>query len=89
MIEAIIERAKDGTFSVYCLYEPFSGMGETPDAAKTNMIEAMQFHKEGCMADGCAYPGFLDNEFEIAFTIMQLKFFKVAGHTAPKNWSIE
>lgn len=67
VIEAIIERAKDGTFSVYCLYEPFSGMGDTPEAAKTNMIEAMQFHKEGCIADGCAYPGFLDDEFEIVY----------------------
>ena len=67
MIEAIIERAKDGTFSVYCLHEPFSGMGDSPDEAKTNMIEAMQFHKEGCRTDGCAYPEFLDHEFEIVY----------------------
>lgn len=67
VIEAIIERAKDGTYSVYCLHEPFSGMGDTPEAAKINMIEAMQFHKEGCMADGSDYPDFLDDEFEIVY----------------------
>ena len=67
VIEAIIERAKDGTYSVYCIDEPFSGMGDSPESAKANMIEAMQFHKEGCIEVGNEYPAFLDSEFEIAY----------------------
>ena len=69
VIEAIIERAKDGTYSVYCIDEPFSGMGDSPESAKANMIEAMQFHKEGCIEVGNEYPAFLDNEFEIAYKL--------------------
>jgi predicted RNase H-like HicB family nuclease len=45
-IEAIIERASDGTYSVYCKDEMFTGMGDTPELAKQNMMEQMQFFKE-------------------------------------------
>ena len=66
-IEAVIERAKDGTYSTYCLYEPFSGMGDPDESAKMNIVEAMPFHKEGCLADGLEYPDFLDSDFEIVY----------------------
>lgn len=66
-IEAIIERASDGTYSVYCKDEMFNGMGDTPELAKQNMIEQMQFFKETSKEDGYIYPSFLDSEFEIIY----------------------
>ena len=42
-IEATIERALDGTFSVYCIKEMFSGMGDTAELAKKDMLEQMIF----------------------------------------------
>ena len=38
-IEAIIERGSDGTYSVYCTNEMFSGMGDTVEAAQADMLE--------------------------------------------------
>jgi len=66
-IEAIIERASDGTYSVFCKDEMFTGMGETPDLAKQNMLEQMSFYKETCIEDSHEYPTFLDQEFEIVY----------------------
>jgi len=66
-IEAIIERASDGTYSVFCKAEMFTGMGETPDLAKQNMLEQMSFYKEACTEDGHEYPTFLDQDFEIVY----------------------
>ena len=66
-IEAIIERAKDGTFSVYCRTEMFTGMGNTAEAAKLDMRQQMYFYKNSAIADGFSYPEFLDNEFEIVY----------------------
>jgi len=65
-IEAIIERASDGTYSVSCKNEMFNGMGDTPELAKQNMFEQMSFYKETCKKDGHTYPSFLDNKFEIS-----------------------
>ena len=45
-IEAIIERASDGTYSVYCVKEIFSGTGETIEEAKQDMQKQMTFYKE-------------------------------------------
>ena len=45
-IEAIIERAKDGTYSVYCKDEIFSGAGETLAEAKEDMARQMSFYRE-------------------------------------------
>ena len=67
-IEAIIERASDGTFSVYCKDEMFNGMGDTPELAKQNMLEQMQFFKETSKEDGYEYPSLLDLEFEVVYT---------------------
>lgn len=66
-IEAIIERANDGIYSVYCKDEMFNGMGDTPELAKQNMIEQMQFFKETSKEDGYEYPSFLDTEFEVIY----------------------
>jgi predicted RNase H-like HicB family nuclease len=66
-IEAIIERAKDGTFSVFCTTEMFTGMGDTADAAKLDMRKQMDFFKKTAIEDGFSYPDFLDEEFEIVY----------------------
>lgn len=66
-IEAKIERSADGTFSVYCLQEKFSGMGNTAEEAKKDMIEQMQFFKKTAQEIGFSYPDFLDKEFEVVF----------------------
>ncbi len=66
-IEAIIERAIDGTYSVYCVNEMFSGMGDSVESAKLNMIEQMNFFKETSVEDNHVYPKFLDGDFEIIY----------------------
>ncbi len=66
-IEATIERAMDGTFSVYCNSEMFSGMGITAEAAKADMRQQMDFFRETAVEDGFSYPDFLDDEFEIVY----------------------
>lgn len=66
-IEAFIERATDGTFCVYSKDEMFTGMGDTPELAKQNMVEQMQFFKETSKDGGHQYPSFLDSEFEVVY----------------------
>ncbi len=44
-IEAIIERAADGTCTIYCEKEMFSGVGRTPEEAKADMLFQMNFLK--------------------------------------------
>ncbi|MGB4415266.1 MAG: hypothetical protein WBI53_10330 [Paludibacter sp.] len=66
-IEAIIERGSDGTYSVYCTNEMFSGMGDTVEAAQADMLEQMKFFKETAAADGHTYPAFLDEDFDIVY----------------------
>lgn len=66
-IEAIIERASDGTYSVYCKDEMFNGMGDTPELAKKNMIEQIEFFKETSKEDKYIYPPFLDSGYEIIY----------------------
>ena len=64
-INAIIERAKDGTYNIYCTEEIFSGVGTTIDAAKEDLIQQMMFYKETAISEGFEYPAFLDDEFSI------------------------
>ena len=66
-LEAIIERAKDGTFSVYCISEMFNGMGETTGAAKKDMLSQMEFFKKTAIEEGFSYPSFLDEDFEVVY----------------------
>ena len=46
-IEAIIERAEDGTYCVYCKNDIFSGAGVSIDDAKADMKEQMEFKITG------------------------------------------
>ena len=68
-IEAIIEKAKDGTYSVYCVKEIFSGTGNTIEEAKDNMREQMIFYKKTAQEEGFRYPAFLDEGYEISYAI--------------------
>ncbi|MEI7424153.1 MAG: hypothetical protein WCK18_18770 [Prolixibacteraceae bacterium] len=66
-IEAVIERAKEGTYSVYCINEMFTGMGDTAEAAKMDMRQQMDFFKKTAIEDNFSYPDFLDGDFEILY----------------------
>lgn len=66
-LEAIIERAKDGTYSVYCISEMFSGMGNTAEAAQLDMRQQMDFFKKTAIEGNFSYPDFLDEDFEIVY----------------------
>ena len=68
-IDAILERAADGTYTVYCKNEIFSGAGDTIAAAKADMLRQMTFYKETAIATGFKYPSFLDGEYEIHYTV--------------------
>ena len=66
-IEAIIERAFDGTFCVFCTSEIFNGMGETAESAKKDMLAQMDFYKKKAIEIGLSYPEFLNEEFEVVY----------------------
>lgn len=66
-IEAIIERSTDGTCTIYCENEMFSGVGKTPEEAKTDMVFQMNFFKETAIDAHFSYPAFLDEEFEVVY----------------------
>ena len=68
-IEAIIERALDGTYSIYCKDEIFSGMGITIDDAKANMAHQMEVYKNIAKEEGFKYPDYLDKGYTIVYTI--------------------
>lgn len=68
-IIAIIERAEDGTYSVYCKDEIFSGMGETIEQAKIDMLRQMTVYKETALKECFRYPEFMDGEYEIEYVI--------------------
>ena len=68
-IEAIIERASDGTYTVYCKDEIFSGAGDTIVAAKADMAKQMSFYRETAKEEGFKYPEWLDGEYTVTFTV--------------------
>lgn len=68
-IQAIIERAKDGTYSVYCRDEIFSGMGDTIEEAKADMLQQMDLYRATAKEEGFKYPEFLDDGFKISYTV--------------------
>lgn len=81
-IEAIIERAADGTYAVYCKDEIFSGAGDTIEATKEDMAQQMAFYKETAVAEGFRYPAFLDGEYEIHYSVdatSLMKYYVDAG----------
>ena len=81
-IEAIIEIASDGTFSVYCKDEIFSGSGGTITEAKEDMLAQMSFYKRTAIEEGFKYPEWMDEEYSIQYTtdaISLLKYFVSSG----------
>ena len=66
-IQAVIEIAKDGGYGVYCISEPFTGMGHTVEEAKQDMLEGMDLLKRTCIEDGTEYPAILDEDFDIDY----------------------
>ena len=75
-IEAIIERAADGTYDVFCTKDIFSGVGETIEEAKQDMKDQMAFYKETAIQEGFKYPEFMDDEYEIHYTVDSLSLMK-------------
>ena len=65
-IDAIIERGADGTFTIFCCNEMFSGVGNSAEGAKNDMLKQMHFFKETAIDGNFKYPAFLDADFEIA-----------------------
>ena len=75
-IKAIIERAEDGTYSVYCQNEIFSGAGASIEEAKKDMEAQMRFYKESALKEGFKYPPFLDDEYEMVYSLDSLSLLK-------------
>jgi predicted RNase H-like HicB family nuclease len=81
-IEAIIERAEDGTFDIFCRDEIFSGAGKSIEEAKKDLTRQMEFYKETAVKEGFKYSPFLDEEFEIVYRIdapSLMKYYVGAG----------
>lgn len=70
-ILAVIERALDGTYSVYCKNEIFSGMGDTIEEAKADMLRQMDLYVAAVKEEGLSYPEFLDGEFTVEYELTQ------------------
>ena len=67
IVNAIIERAVDGTYTVYCKDEIFSGAGDTLEEAKADMVQQMAFYRETAVSQGFKYPSFLDGDYTIEY----------------------
>ena len=68
-VKVIIDRAKDGTYNVYCEDTPsFFGMGDTIDEAKAEMLESIRITREEIGKDQSAvWPAWLDTEYEFEY----------------------
>ena len=66
-VEAIIERSTDGTCTIYCENEMFSGVGKSPEEAKADLLFQMNFFKETAIEKSFPYPAYLDEEFEVVY----------------------
>ena len=75
-IEAIIEKASDGTYSVYCKDEIFSGAGSTISEAKDDMARQMSFYKQTAIEEKFKYPKFLDSDYSIHYSVDVLSLMK-------------
>ncbi len=93
-IFATIEKTPDG-YDVFMENGMFSGVGETPEAAKADMAVQMQFYADTCKELGYSYPAYLDTgEYEIFYkfdTMSLLRFYEgiisltALGHLAGIN----
>ena len=68
-IEAIIERAADGTFAIYCKDEISSGAGDTIEDAKADMAQQMAFYTKTAQDEGFKYPDWLNGEYVVNYTV--------------------
>lgn len=68
-VRVIIDRAKDGTYNVYCEECPsFFGMGATIEAAKSEMLESVRITREEIGRDmALVYPDWLDRDYEFEY----------------------
>ncbi|MBP5559695.1 MAG: hypothetical protein J6X71_08005 [Bacteroidales bacterium] len=82
VIDAIVERASDGTFCIYSKDSIFSGAGATMEEAGNDMMRQMAFYRETAIKEGFKYPGFLDGEFRIRYSVdvtSLMKYYVGAG----------
>lgn len=66
IVSAIIEKTVDG-YSVYTENEMFSGMGNTSEEAKADMMKQIAFYVQTCKEENMTFPSYLDNDFEIVY----------------------
>lgn len=66
ILSAIIEKTEDG-YSVYAENELFSGMGDTSEKAKKDMVDQISFYVETMKEGGRTYPEYLDGQYEIVY----------------------
>ncbi len=82
----MVERAKDGTYNVYCNDCPvFFGCGDTFDDAKNDMIETIRMTKEEVgKAKAAFWPKWLDEEYTFDYKFDIADFLKYyAGIITP------
>lgn len=65
-----IERTSDG-YDVFTENEKFSGMGDTVEAAKSDMLQQIETYKKMCNETGQSYPEYLDGDFEIEYRFVK------------------
>jgi hypothetical protein len=63
---ATIDRNNDG-YSVFEENGFFSGMGNTAEDAKQDMLASIEFYVETCKEAGKTYPSYLDGDYEIVY----------------------
>ena len=78
----MISGATDGTYSIYCTKEIFSGAGDTLFEAQADLLRQMEFYKKTAKEEGFKYPAFLDGEFTVSYKVDMpslLKYYVEAG----------
>lgn len=68
-IKVTIERAKDGTFTAFCVDAMFSGVGTTIDEAKEDMRAQIEFYIETCKKEEYSYPAWLDEAYTFEYQL--------------------
>ncbi len=64
-VDITICRADDGTYSAYCNEHPaLFGMGDSPEQAKSELLETLRLTKEDGPDNAYIYPEWLDSDFE-------------------------
>lgn len=81
IIEAVIERAADGTFDVYCRNEIFSGAGKTIEEAKSDMMRQIAFYRQTALSEGFKYPAFLDTDYHFRYSVDMTSLMKYYVNT--------